>query len=130
MAQLYAQPYVADSASVISHLKSANSLSAFNYRFASPSANALIIASSTDPVAGIIANGGVGSAQPITLVVGGITELKMGGACSFGEALIADASGFGLASAADNNNVGAYAMEKSSGSGDIIKVMAAAAQRY
>lgn len=130
MATLYAQPWVADGASVISHLKSANSLSAFNYRFASPSGGALIIASSTDRIAGVIQNGGVGSAQPISLVVGGLTELKMGGACSYGETLIADASGRGIASAADNGNVGAIAMEKSSGAGDIIKVLVIAGFRY
>jgi len=115
---------------IVDNYKALNNLSGLEFRFAHFSATGFIIASSTDSVAGVIANGGAASAQQVTIHCWGRSQLKMGGTCAAFDALIADASGYGLASASDNSAIGAIALANCSAAGQIISVIVVAGFRY
>lgn len=120
-----------DSSTVkVGHLRSLNNLSGIEFRFATYSATGLIIASSTDKVAGVIANGGNASAVNVTLHVGGKSQITAGEAVSAGETLISDASGYGIASVADNGWIGAIALQDASAAGQVIWCDVKAGMRY
>ena len=108
---------------------SLNNLSGLEGYCAMKSGAGWIIASSTDRAA-VIMNGGNGSAAQITLCVGGKGQIRMGGTCSAGDALIAEGSGAGLASVADNGSIVGYAAQTCSASGQIIDYRATYGDRY
>lgn len=95
------------------------------YTFVKPGADAkhvAICSAASDKTIGIAQNAPTAADDPVEVALpGGGAKLKLGGTVSFGDMLVPDASGFGVASTSNAARHGAMAMSDGV-SGDIIPV--------
>jgi hypothetical protein len=103
--------------------KSLNNLSGLEYRLMRFSATGWLIASAGEQALGVLANGGTGSAQTVSVHMGGRSELKMDDTCSLGDRITPNDSGYGVVTATDNASGICIALANCSAAGQIIPVI-------